>query len=154
MLQGDYPTMSIYYPCINLLLKSMHPSQSVFVKLLNDESGIMIGHDELNSFAKEVRESLLSDLETNIDTKFTVSQKELMGISSFFDPRWKTLSFLEGRQYELVAMLQGHMDSTLEVTESSRAVRMVVEGYPPDESLQWDETTHIISLWVEVANSD
>ena len=26
------------------------------------------------------------------------------------------------------------------------AVRMVVEGYPPDEPLQWDETTHIISL--------
>ena len=36
---------------------------------------------------------------------------------------------------------------------SSRAVRMVVEGYPPDESL-WDETTHIISLWVEVEDSD
>ena len=26
------------------------------------------------------------------------------------------------------------------------AVRMVVEGYPPDESLQWDETNHITSL--------
>ena len=37
---------------------------------------------------------------------------------------------------------------------SSRAVRMVVEGYPPDESLQWDETTHMISLWVEVDRSD
>ena len=102
MLQGDYPTMSIYYPCINLLLKSMHPSQSVFLKLPNDESGVKIGHDELNSLAKEVRESLLSDLESNIDTKFTFEQKELMGISSFLDPRWKTLSFLEGYARELV----------------------------------------------------
>ena len=42
--------------------------------------------------------------------------------------------------------VEGHMGSTLEVTLSSRAVRMVVEGYPPDESLQWDETTHISSL--------
>ena len=24
-----------------------------------------------------------------------------------------------------------------------RAARMVVEGYPPDESLRWDETIHI-----------
>ena len=28
------------------------------------------------------------------------------------------------------------------------AVRMVVEGYPPDESLKWDETTSITVLWV------
>ena len=34
MLQGVYPTMSIYYPCINLLLKSMHPSQLVFSNFL------------------------------------------------------------------------------------------------------------------------
>ena len=45
---------------------------------------------------------MLSDLESNIDTKFTVDQKELMGISCFLDPRWKTLSFLEGYVRELV----------------------------------------------------
>ena len=102
MLQGDHPTMSIYYPCIKLLLKSMNPSQPVFLKLPNDESGVKIGHDELNNLAKEVRESLLSDLENNIDTKFTFKQKELMGISSFLDPRWKTLNFLEGYERELI----------------------------------------------------
>ena len=31
-------------------------------------------------------------------------------------------------------------------TWAVRDVRMVVEGYPPDECLQWDETTHITSL--------
>ena len=33
-------------------------------------------------------------------------------------------------------------------------VRMVVESYPPDELLQWDKTTHITSLWDEVAYSE
>ena len=32
------------------------------------------------------------------------------------------------------------------VWQYDMAVRMVVEGYPPDESLQWDETNHITSL--------
>ena len=36
---------------------------------------------------------------------------------------------------------------------SYTAVRRLVEGYPPDESLGWDETTHITSLLVEVRDS-
>ena len=31
-----------------------------------------------------------------------------------------------------------------------RQYGQVIEGYPPDEYLQWDETTHITSLWVGV----
>ena len=48
MLQGDYPTMSIYYPCIDLLLKSMHPqgrshqnqSGQVYLANLTEWSGL------------------------------------------------------------------------------------------------------------------
>ena len=29
----------------------------------------------------------------------------------------------------------------------------VVEGYTPDESLEWDETTHMISTWGEVTRA-
>ena len=48
----------------------------------NDESGVKIGHDELNDL--------------------TFEQRELMGISSFLDPRCKTFCFLEGYERELV----------------------------------------------------
>ena len=36
----------------------------------------------------------------------------------------------------------------------SKEVRMVVEGYPPDEFLEWNETSHITSLWGEVGHND
>ena len=35
--------------------------------------------------------------------------------------------------------------STIGKRRTDRPRAEVVEGYPPDESLQWDETTHMIS---------
>ena len=76
VLQEDYPTIFIYFPCIKLLSKSLNDSQPVFLKLPSDESNVKLDHEELNYLARQVREILLFDLENNIDTKFTLKQKE------------------------------------------------------------------------------
>ena len=105
MLQGDYPTMSIYYPCMKLLLKSLNELHPVFIKVPDSLNiRLKLDHFELNTIAKQVRENLLCDLQENIDTKFTKEQKNLMGISSFLDPRWKSLSFLEEHEREEINM--------------------------------------------------
>ena len=104
ILQGDYPTISIYYPAIKLLLKSLSHEQPICIE--THCSCFMIDHEKLNPIATAVRENLLLDLENNIDTKFTEDQKELMGVSSFLDPRWKTLSFLENIEKERYGSLQ------------------------------------------------
>ena len=98
ILQGDYPTISVYYPSIKLLLKSLSPEQPIFI--VNRSSSFMLEHESLNSIGKEVRENLLLDLEHNIDTKFSDDQKTLMGVSSFLDSRWKSLNFLENNERE------------------------------------------------------
>ena len=98
-LQGDYPTMSLYYPYMTLLQVSRIYSSCPF-KFPGYKDRIKLDHVELNTHAKEVCEKLLVDLQEHFDTKSKEEQRSLMGISSDLDSRWISLSFLEEPEKE------------------------------------------------------
>ena len=52
VLRGDYPSISFFFPCIKLLLRSLNDSQTVFLELANDESNVKLDHVELNYLAR------------------------------------------------------------------------------------------------------
>ena len=64
-LQGDYPTMSVYYHCMKLLLKSLEFIHPVLINIPGYIDSIKLDHVDLNTLAKEVREKLLVDLQEN-----------------------------------------------------------------------------------------